>query len=138
MTDFMTPSQRSYAMSQVKGRDTGLERQLRSELDRLSIKYVTYPEYLPGKPDIVFPDKRLIIFVDGDFWHGYRFPAWQGKVPPFWRKKIGDTRLRDQRNFKKLRKLGWKVIRIWQHQIKKDKDAQVGRILKALEIGPQN
>jgi DNA mismatch endonuclease, patch repair protein len=135
MVDFMTPFQRSYNMSRVKAKDTNLEMILRANLDRLSIKYVIHSKDLPGKPDIVFPNHKLAIFVDGDFWHGYRFPTWKDRISPFWRKKIGDTRLRDQRNFGKLRKLGWKVIRIWQHQIKKDKDAQLNRILKILEIG---
>jgi DNA mismatch endonuclease (patch repair protein) len=138
MTDFMTPSQRSYAMSRVKGKDTGLEKQIRFELDQLNLSYIMYPKSLPGKPDITFPDQRLVIFVDGDFWHGYRLPIWENRIPPFWRKKIRDTRLRDQRNFRKLRRLGWQVIRIWQHQIKRDKDAQVARILTALGIATQN
>ena len=124
-------------MSRVKGRDTGLERWLRSELDQLGITYTIYPKDLPGKPDIAFLDHKVAVFVDGDFWHGYRFPAWQDTVSPFWRKKIGDTRLRDKRNFRKLRRLGWLVIRIWQHQIKKDRDAQVARILTALGMGAQ-
>ncbi|MDO9333534.1 MAG: very short patch repair endonuclease, partial [Dehalococcoidales bacterium] len=70
MPDNLTPEQRSYAMSRVKGRDTGPERRLRSKLDQLGISYIVYPKDLPGKPDIVFPEHKVVVFVDGDFWHG--------------------------------------------------------------------
>jgi DNA mismatch endonuclease (patch repair protein) len=132
LPDFMTPQQRSHAMSRVKGRDTGLEKEIRNKLDQLGIPYEVYRQDLPGKPDIVFSDKKTVIFIDGDFWHGYRFPTWQDKIPPFWQKKIGDTRLRDRRNFAKLRRLGWNVMRIWQHQIKNDINLCIDRIVTSL------
>lgn len=133
MPDFMTPRQRSYAMSRVKARDTGLEKTIRRELDKLGISYDIYDKNLPGKPDIVFIDKKVAVFVDGDFWHGYRFLSWKDKIPSFWQNKIGDTRRRDKRNFTKLRRLGWKVIRIWQHQIKKDTSSCINRIIASLK-----
>ena len=74
----------------------------------------------------------VVIFVDGDFWHGYRFPAWRKKLAPFWRAKIEKTRLRDRKNFAKLRKMGWRVVRIWQHQIEADLHACISRVLSAL------
>jgi DNA mismatch endonuclease (patch repair protein) len=129
----MTPQQRSHAMSRVRGQDTGLEKSIRNELDNLGLSYETYKKDLPGKPDIVFTNKKIAIFIDGDFWHGYRFSTWQNKVPPFWQKKIGDTRLRDKHNFAKLRRLGWKVLRIWQHQIKRDINSCIARIIVSLD-----
>ncbi len=132
MTDNLTPEQRSYCMSRVKGKDTGLERRLRFELDKLGIQFTTYPKDLLGKPDIALPQEKIAVFVDGDFWHGYRFPAWEHSLSPFWQEKIGKTRKRDQRNFRKLRKMGWRVIRIWQHEVKKDLESCVNRITSSL------
>jgi DNA mismatch endonuclease (patch repair protein) len=88
---------------------------------------------LPGKPDIVFPKERVVVCLDGDFWHGYRFPQWKHKYPKFWQDKIGTTRKRDQRNFAKLRRMGWRVIRIWEHSIEKDLDGVVKKICYALK-----
>jgi len=87
---------------------------------------------LPGKPDIVFPKARVVVFLDGDFWHGYRFPQWKHKYSEFWQKKIGDTRKRDQRNFAKLRHMGWKVIRIWEHSIDRDLNGVIRKICAEL------
>jgi len=83
---------------------------------------------LPGKPDIVFVSARVVVFLDGDFWHGYRFGLWEDTLSAFWRKKIGETRRRDQRNFAKLRRMGWRVVRIWEHSVEKDLEGVIERI----------
>jgi DNA mismatch endonuclease (patch repair protein) len=75
------------------------------------------------------------MFVDGDFWHGYRFPSWCDKVSDFWKVKITRTRLRDRRNFQKLRRRGWKVIRIWQHELERDPSSCVNRVISSLNLG---
>jgi DNA mismatch endonuclease (patch repair protein) len=87
---------------------------------------------LPGSPDIVFAREKVAIFIDGDFWHGWRLPAWEHKLSPFWREKLRANRKRDRRNFQKLRALGWRVIRIWQHQIKRDPEACIRSIMVTL------
>lgn len=133
MPDRHTPEQRSYNMSRVKGKDTGLELKVRNELQKLGLVFETNVASLPGKPDIVFWDKKTAVFLDGDFWHGYRLPIWINTLPPFWKDKIGETRKRDQRNFRNLRRNGWMVIRIWQHEIHKDLDSSIARITTALE-----
>ncbi|MBN2378170.1 MAG: DUF559 domain-containing protein [Sedimentisphaerales bacterium] len=76
---------------------------------------------------------RVVVFLDGDFWHGYRFGQWEDRVSAFWRKKIGETRKRDQRNFAKLRRMGWRVIRIWGHSIEKDLIGVIEKINAAVE-----
>jgi DNA mismatch endonuclease (patch repair protein) len=119
-------------MSQVKGKDTGLELKVRNELQKLGLVFETNVASLPGKPDIVFWPEKIAVFLDGDFWHGYRFPAWVNTMSPFWKRKIGETRKRDQRNFRKLRWMEWMVIRIWQHEISKDLNSSIERILTAL------
>lgn len=107
-------------MASVKGKDTGLEVMVRSELKRRGLRFLKHVKSLPGCPDVVFPKQKLAVFIDGDFWHGYRFPTWRRTLPKFWREKIGKNRDRDRRNFAKLRRLGWRVLRIWQHEIERD------------------
>src|SRR5713226_786777 len=103
MTDNLTPTQRSYCMSRVKGKNTGIERFVHAELRKLGYCFKTHLKDVPGKPDIAFVKARVAVFLDGDFWHGYRFPDWHRKVSPFWRKKISGNRRRDRNNFAKLR-----------------------------------
>lgn len=117
MADNLTKKQRSYCMSRVKSRDTALETNVRTELFRRGFRFRKHVATLPGKPDIVFTSAKLAIFLDGDFWHGYRFPVWRSSLPNFWRDKIEKNRDRDRRNFAKLRRMGWLVLRIWQHDI---------------------
>jgi len=120
-------------MSRVKGKDTGLERVVRSALHKRGYRFRKHVKGLPGKPDIVFVKARLVVFLDGDFWHGYRFPQWEKTLAKFWRNKIGETRKRDQRNFAKLRRMGWRVMRIWEHSIEKGLDGVVKRIVRAVK-----
>lgn len=132
MADHMTPEQRSRAMSRVKLRDGPLEREIQEGLRQRGLRFRKHVKSLPGSPDIVFPKQKVAVFVDGDFWHGWRLPAWERKLSPFWRDKLRTNRKRDQRNFRRLRVLGWRVIRIWQHQIRRDREACIRMILTAL------
>ena len=129
MPDNLTPEQRSYCMSRVKGKDTGLELRVRSALHRRGLRFRKHVKDLPGKPDIVFRKTRVVVFVDGDFWHGYRFPLWRNTVSDSWRKKIAATRERDIGNHRELRSMGWRVIRLWQHEIQKDFEACIEKIV---------
>lgn len=132
MPDHMTPEQRSHAMSRVKLRDGPLEREIQERLRRRGLRFRKHVKSLPGSPDIVFGKEKVAIFVDGDFWHGWRLPAWEHKLSPFWREKLRANRRRDRRNFRKLRDSGWRVIRIWQHQIKQDPERCMRCIMDAL------
>ena len=120
MADNLTKKQRSYCMSRVKSKDTTLETRIRTELFKRGLRFRKHVSALPGRPDIVFPTAKLAVFLDGDFWHGYGFPSWRHTLPKFWREKIARTRDRDRRNFAKLRRMGWQVLRIWQHDIERD------------------
>jgi DNA mismatch endonuclease (patch repair protein) len=128
MVDFMSAKQRSYCMSRVKGKDTELERVIRSELFKLGFRYRKNVKELPGRPDIVFSRAKAAIFIDGDFWHGYDFDKWKYKLSPFWVKKIQDNIDRDQRNIAKLESNGWNVLRIWGHEIQEDLPSCILRI----------
>ena len=132
MPDNLTPEQRSYCMSRIKGKDTGLEVQVRSALHRKGLRFRKHVKDLPGKPDIVFSKARVVVFVDGDFWHGYRFPLWENKVSDFWKNQISKNRERDAGNHRKLREMGWTVIRLWQHDVQKDFEPCIDRIVKAV------
>ena len=123
-------------MSRCKGKDTGLEKLVRSELHKRALRFRKHPPKLPGKPDIVFPKAKVVVFLDGDFWHGYRFPQWEKTLPKFWRNKIAQTRKRDRRNFATLRRMGWRVIRIWEHQIENDLLAVVAKIVSEVSPAP--
>ena len=96
------------------------EKLLSALLWRQGLRYRKNVATLVGKPDIVFPRARLVVFCDGDFWHGYRLPTWEHKLNDFWKQKIRANRKRDQKNFLKLRRMGWRVIRIWQHEIREN------------------
>jgi DNA mismatch endonuclease (patch repair protein) len=128
----MTPEQRSYCMSRIKGKDTSLELTVRSVLHRLGLRFRKNYAGLPGKPDVVFLKARLAVFLDGDFWHGKGFSAWKGKMSEYWLNKISRNRKRDVSNRRKLRRMGWGVLRVWESEVKKDLGKAVERILSAL------
>ena len=113
MPDRMTPEQRSRAMSRVKLKNGPLEKLVQRELRAMGVRYRCNNASLQGSPDIVLPHRRVAIFVDGNFWHGWRLPTWEHNLSAFWREKLRANRARDQRNFRRLKRLGWKVCRIW-------------------------
>ena len=119
-------------MSRIKGKNTTPERYIRALLKASRVKFRQHDRALPGCPDFIFAKERVAVFVDGDFWHGWRFQIWRHKLPDFWRDKISGNRERDQKNYGKLRRLGWKVVRIWEHQLELDAIACIARIVRAL------
>lgn len=137
MADNLTKAQRSHCMSRVRNRDTDLELALRSELHRRGLRFRKHIRTLPGTPDVVFTRQRVAVFVDGDFWHGYQFARWSSTIPPFWQQKIAANRARDRRNRQALRRRGWIVIRIWQHEVETDLPRCVERIERALASGSE-
>lgn len=132
MVDIMSPKTRSALMSRIGPKNTWPEREIARALRKAGRRPQRHVRGLPGRPDFVFARARVAVFVDGDFWHGWRFPAWEYKLSPFWTKKIGDNRARDRRNFRKLRRAGWVVLRIWEHEIERDLERCVDRILVAV------
>lgn len=132
MPDHMTPEQRSLAMKSVRLKNGPLEILVQKELRKKGFHFQRNVSQLPGSPDIVLKTKRVAIFIDGDFWHGWRFPLWEKKLPLFWKEKIAANRKRDRRNFRLLRSRGWKVIRIWQHQLIDDIGHCIQRITNSL------
>lgn len=128
MVDNMTPEQRRATMSKIRGRDTKLELLVRRELHHRGHRYRVNATWLVGKPDIVFTRIKLAIFVDGDFWHGWRFHEWEMKLAPYWKEKIAGNRARDLRHTAQLRVEGWSVMRVWEHEVKSDLPRCIARI----------
>lgn len=132
--DIMSSETRSAVMSRIKGKDTTPERVMVRGLRALKLCFARHPKNLPGRPDIVFRRLRLAVFIDGDFWHGWRFSLWQHKLSPKWREKIAATRARDARNFQSLRKDGWHVIRIWEHQVEQSAARCIARVAEQVNL----
>jgi DNA mismatch endonuclease (patch repair protein) len=121
VTDFMSREARSRVMSSIRSRNTQIELELGTLLRREGLRFRRHVVDLPGRPDFVFPEAHVAVFVDGDFWHGWRFPSWRHKLhKTYWREKIEGNIRRDRRHHRALRKAGWVVIRIWEHQMKRD------------------
>jgi DNA mismatch endonuclease, patch repair protein len=129
----MSPEKRSVLMSRIKGKDTGPERTIAAALAGLGLTWESHVGEIPGRPDFVFRQQKVLIFVDGDFWHGWRFPRWRDKLSEKWDIKIAQNRMRDRRNHAKLRRQGWTVVRIWEHQIERDVAACLSRIKRILD-----
>ncbi len=121
-------------MSRIRGKDTGPERALAAEMARLGLEWEEHAKDLPGTPDFVFRSEKIAVFVDGDFWHGWRFPAWKDKLSPKWEEKIERNRKRDRKNHRKLRRWGWTVVRFWEHDLSDDIEACGRRIWDILEV----
>lgn len=132
--DLLTPEQRSRLMSKVRQKGTDIELLVARELRLRGYRFRKNVRTLAGSPDLVFSEHKLAVFIDGDFWHGFRYPRWRHKVQPFWRNKIETNRKRDQRNFRRLRRAGWNVVRIWQHEIETDIDGCIVRIVGLLQV----
>ncbi len=120
-TDVFSKEKRSEVMRAVKARDTGPEICLRKALFALGFRYRLNVKNLPGKPDIVFPKHRAVIFVHGCFWHGHHCK--RGRRTPktnadYWREKIARNKARDEKNAAALKDLGWRVITVWECELK--------------------
>jgi len=134
VADVMSPEQRSRVMARNTGTNTSPERRIDALLAAAGVPYTRHDKTLPRRPDFVFATDWVAVFVDGDFWHGWRFPVWRHRLSEFWRTKIAATRERDRRTHRRLRRAGWRVVRIWEHQVETDSAECVQRISTAVEI----
>lgn len=133
MTDVLTPEQRKRNMSRIRGKNTSPELKLRKMLCESGIRGYRVHYKLPGKPDIVFTRKKVVVFVDGCFWHKcpvcFRPPETNAE---FWNDKLQKNVERDLKVTKELEDLGWTVLRFWEHEVKKTPEDVLARILLAL------
>ncbi|MFQ5852700.1 MAG: very short patch repair endonuclease [Candidatus Binatia bacterium] len=115
--DFLTQEQRSKRMAKVRSRDTSPEMIVRRLAHRMHYRYRLHRHDLPGKPDLVFPGRRKVVFVHGCFWHGHNCSAGLNRPKTnksYWVPKLERNRERDAENQARLRKLGWQVLVIWE------------------------
>jgi len=131
MADVHTPEQRSRNMSAIRGKDTKPEHTVRSIAHALGYRFRLHRRDLPGKPDLVFPGRRVVMLVHGCFWHMHDCPY--GRVKPvtnaaFWADKRAGNVSRDERNIAALEAAGWKVLVIWECETR-DRQA-LGRKLR--------
>lgn len=135
MADDRTTSQRSETMRRVRGRDTSCEVRLRCALHQRGLRY-SLRKALPGKPDIVFVRAQVAVFVDGCFWHGCpahcRMPS---SNAGYWDAKIARNIARDKRATKELRSLGWRVVRVWEHDVNGRLSRCADRVERAVRTG---
>lgn len=137
MADVFTKSKRSEIMSKIRSKNTKLETYFCKLLSKTIYKdgyrfRKNYKKVL-GCPDIAFPKYKIAVFIDGDFWHGYNFKLASSRLPKvYWQDKISGNMMRDKTVTKELRRQGWKVIRIWEHQVKKNPQISINKIINLL------
>ena len=122
MADVHTPEQRSYNMSRIHSKNTKPEELVRKFLFSQGFRYRKNDAKLPGKPDIVLPKYKAVIFVNGCLWHGHegcRYFVWPKNNAEFWKEKITGNIQRDKHNHQLLANQGWRVIEIWECQLMK-------------------
>lgn len=131
-----TQEQISYNMKQVKNKDSVIELALRKELWKRGIRYRKNVKKIFGHPDLAFLKKKVAIFVDSEFWHGYN---WESRKKDFkthqdfWIPKIERNIARDKEVNEKLESAGWSVLRFWGKEIKEDVNKCVEKIIKEIE-----
>ena len=115
-------------MSRIRGKDTKIEIKMEEILKKTGFKFEKHPE-MYGNPDFAHKRKRIAIFCDGDFWHGYRYDEKKKPSKKYWREKIENNMRRDRRYSRRLRREGWSVLRLWEHDIEKNPDKCRRKIL---------
>lgn len=130
--DVHTKEQRSYNMSRVKSKNTKPELLIFSLLEEAGYQFEKHYA-IAGKPDIAFPEHKVAVFVDGEFWHGKDYKQIRNSLAPFWVEKIGENLKRDGRNMRKLRAEGWHVLHLWDKKVVKNPKQSLRRITRFLE-----
>lgn len=131
--DNLTPEQRRKNMQRIRSIDTKPEKIMIDELTKKKLFFSTYDKSIIGKPDIVFTEQKLAVFIDSDFWHGNpkRFVRPKTNVE-YWDKKITGNKKRDRQVNRELKKQCWIVLRFWEYDVKHNLNRCVDKILKKL------
>ncbi|QPH37871.1 very short patch repair endonuclease [Pedobacter endophyticus] len=130
------PASRSYNMSRIKAKNTKAELRLRKALWAKNIRFRIHPTGVIGKPDIFIAKYHLVIFVDGDFWHGYKWNENKDRIKSnadFWIAKIERNMKRDVNVNLALSQIGFTVMRFWEHQVKSELDKCVNQVVLYIE-----
>lgn len=138
MSDIVDTRTRARMMASIKGKDTRPELVIRSALHNAGFRYRLHDPRLPGKPDLVLPRYRSVIFVHGCFWHrhrGCKYRATPSTRMSFWEEKFEKNIARDQRNCKLLNEAGWNVLIVWECGVQYELDRVMECIQGALISG---
>ena len=119
-------------MSSIRGKDTKIELLLRKALWRSGIRGYRVAMKLPGRPDIVFTKYKVVVFCDGDFWHGYKFDEWKERLSPHWLNKIQRNIERDKKNDENLKDGEWTVLHFWECEILDDVELCKKKVINTL------
>lgn len=136
MVDTLTPAERSERMSRIRSQNTKPELWVRRLLHAAGFRFRLHRKDLPGRPDLVLPKYRAVVFVQGCFWHAHH--CQKGRIPgtrgDFWKAKFEGNRKRDARNARALRALGWRVFTIWECELAKptNRERTVERLIRKL------
>jgi DNA mismatch endonuclease, patch repair protein len=121
MADVHSKAVRSFNMSRIKGKDTKPEMLVRKFLFSMGLRYRLHDRKLPGKPDLVFPKHGVVVFIHGCYWHGHdgcKYFVVPKTRTEWWIDKINKNKLNDINSISQLRESGWKVIIVWECQLK--------------------
>ena len=126
MADVFSRKKRSWIMSRIRSKNTSIDRRMREMLSEAGARFEMYPD-LFGSPDFQV-GRNVLVFCDGDFWHGYRYAEKKRPAKKYWREKIEGNMRRDRKVSRKLRRDGWSVLRLWEHDIKKKPEKCIRKI----------
>jgi len=125
-------------MAKVRSRNTGFERLVFATLRKRGVIFETHAAGIPGRPDLLVLALKRAVFLDSDFWHGWNYPRWKDSLKnDFWRDKIEANRKRDRRTAVTLRRRGWAVLRVWEHEIGREFDKSMSRIAEFISQSPR-
>ena len=137
MTDIFSKKKRSEIMSKIRSKETKIEVEVFRGLRKEGIyfqKHYRLKNRRTCSIDVALPRKKKAVFVDGDFWHGYQFEKNKRRLPKkYWVAKIENNILRDRKSRTRLKREGWSILRVWEHEIKKDSEKAIGKIIKFLK-----
>ena len=134
MVDVVDKATRSRMMSGIQGKNTKPELMVRKYLHGRGLRFRLHARELPGKPDLVFPMYKAVVFVHGCFWHSHprcRFAVVPASNVEFWKQKLDANRMRDQRDETRLKALGWRVLTVWECQLEERHLARLAEKIKA-------
>jgi len=136
MADIFSKEKRSEIMSKITSKSMLEQRvckMLSAQIYPMGLRYRRNYRSIDGTPDIVFVSRQIAIFIDGTFWHGYNFDSLSKKIPSvYWKEKIEGNIRRDRLKRNRLRRQGWKVVRIWEHDFKKNPEACIRKVMTAI------
>jgi DNA mismatch endonuclease (patch repair protein) len=137
MADVVSKAVRSRIMARIRARETTIEREFRKKLWAYGLRYRKNLKMM-GTPDVAFVGKKVLVFLDSCFWHFCRYHC---RVPKsnkgFWLRKLRRNKARDKITTRGLRRLGWTVLRFWEHELMKDPDKCVKRVVQATRSATQ-